>query len=77
MMRPKPKSSMNSLSSNGVMGAGCAKVLALTGAPGRAVADKKKLSLMSPTRDFDSVVWASVVLDLDTDVTIRVVARGG
>jgi hypothetical protein len=57
---------MNSLSSKGVMGLGCAKVLALTGASGRAVADKKKLSLMSPTCDFDSGMWASVVLGLGT-----------
>jgi hypothetical protein len=34
---------MNSLSSKGVMGSGCAKVLALTGASGRAVADKKEV----------------------------------
>jgi hypothetical protein len=42
-MRPKPKSSMNSLSSKGVMGSGCAEILALTGASGRAVADEKEV----------------------------------
>jgi hypothetical protein len=34
---------MNSLSSKGVMGAGCAKVLALTGASGRAVAGEEEV----------------------------------
>jgi hypothetical protein len=29
---------------------------------------------MSPSCDFDSVVWASVVLGLDTDMAARVVA---
>jgi hypothetical protein len=57
-----------------VTGAACSKVLALTGAVGRSVAMERKLSLMSPARDFDSGVWASVVLDLDTGVVIRVVA---
>jgi hypothetical protein len=75
MIHSKPKSSMNSLSSKGVTGAGCTKVLALTGASGRAVAKERKLSLMSPARDFDSGVWASGVLDLDTKVMMRVVTR--
>jgi hypothetical protein len=30
---------------------------------------------LSPTRDFDSGVWASVMLDLDTNMMTRVVAR--
>jgi hypothetical protein len=34
---------MNSLSSKGVMGVGCAKVLALTGASGRAVVDEEEV----------------------------------
>jgi hypothetical protein len=37
------------------------------------VAEEEKLSLMSPARDVDSGVWASVVLDLDTSVVMWVV----
>jgi hypothetical protein len=74
-MRSKPKSETNSLSSKGVTGAACSKVLALTGAVGRSVAMERKLSLMSPARDFDLEVWASVVLDLDTRVEIWVVTQ--
>jgi hypothetical protein len=74
-MRSKPKSETNSLSSKGVTGAACSKVLALTGAVGRSVAMERKLSLMSLAHDFDLGVWASVVLGLDTRVMIRVVAR--
>jgi hypothetical protein len=74
-MWSKPKSETNFHSSKGVTGVACSKVLALTGAVGRSVVMERKLSLMSPARDFDSVAWASVVLVLDTGMLWRVVAR--